>query len=141
MAAQADRLVRSIIVVDDDPLARDALCRWLLAWGCRVAACADAAAARTALDGADGAAPDALITDWRLPGGEDGLEVIRTARQRHGPALPAILITGGALEDARRLAQQQGVVLLHKPVRPAALRAALSACTSPAGDTADRARA
>ena len=28
------------------------------------------------------AAPDALVTDWRLPGGEDGLDVVRLVRQR-----------------------------------------------------------
>ena len=117
---------RRVLVVDDDALARDALSRWLGAWGCRVTACADAEAVRAALD-PSATAPDALITDWRLPGAEDGLDVTRRVRQRFGAKLPAILITGDALDDARRVAREHGVVLLHKPVRPAALRAALAA--------------
>jgi len=43
-----------------------------------------------------------------------------------------MLVTGDALDDARRVAREHGVVLLHKPVRPAALRAALDAQWLPA---------
>lgn len=137
-AAPADRDIvqpspwqgRRVLVVDDDPLARDALVRWLAAWGCEVTACASANDVRSAI-GAMTAEPDALITDWRLPDAEDGLVVTRLLRERFGAKLPVILITGDALDDARRLAAEHEVVLLHKPVRPAALRAALSALWRP----------
>ena len=117
---------RQVLVVEDDAHARDALVSWLASWGCQVVACASAAAVRKALETIP-AAPDALVTDWRLPGGEDGLDVVRLVRQRFRATLPAILITGDALDDARRLAREHGFVLLHKPVRPAALRVALGA--------------
>ena len=122
---------RRVLVVDDDAHARDALAQWLGAWGCEVTSCAGADAVRAAL-GPMAVVPDALVTDWRLPGSEDGLEMTRLVRQRFGAALPAILITGDALDDARRLAREHAVVLLHKPVRPAALRAALAAHWLPA---------
>lgn len=117
---------RRVLVVDDDPHVRDSLVQWLESRGCRVTACADAAAARAAVD-AMPAPPQALITDWRLTGPEDGLALARWMRRHIGTALPVILVTGDALDDARRLAQDQHMVLLHKPVRPAALRAALAA--------------
>ena len=117
---------RQVLVVEDDAHARDALVSWLASWGCQVVACASAAAVRKALETIP-AAPDALVTDWRLPGGEDGLDVVRLVRQRFRATLPAILITGDALDDARRLSREHGFVLLHKPVRPAALRVALGA--------------
>lgn len=117
---------RRVLVVEDDARARDALVSCLATWGCQVVACASAAAVRVALETIP-AAPDVLVTDWRLPGGEDGLDVVRLVHQRFCAALPAILIAGDALDDARRLAREYGVVLLHKPVRPAALRAALGA--------------
>ena len=128
---------RRALLVDDDVFVRDALARLLEAWGCGVTCCAGAEAVRDLL-AADALAPDFLITDWRLPGAEDGLDVARLVRQRFGSALPAILITGDALDDARRIAREHGVVLLHKPVRPAALRAVLmSAQSQPVPGIAD----
>lgn len=121
---------RFVLVVDDDTLVRDALERWLGSWGCRVTSCADAAAVSAAL-GMMPTAPDALITDWRLPGPSDGLEVTRMVRERFSPSLPTILITGDEFNDLKELATKHLVVLLQKPVRPAALRAALSAQWSP----------
>ncbi|MBL8351931.1 MAG: hybrid sensor histidine kinase/response regulator [Burkholderiaceae bacterium] len=117
---------RHVLVVEDDAFARDALERLLAAWGCQVSCCADATALRDLLR-ARAAAPDLLITDWRLPGPEDGLAVVQLLRTRFGGALPACLITGDAVDDARRVEREHGVVLLHKPIRPAALRAALTA--------------
>jgi len=131
---------RRALVVDDDDHARDALAGWLRAWGCEVTACAgsdDATAAIASLR----QAPDMLITDWRLPGAADGLEVVRRVRAAFGSKVAAILITGDALDDARRLARAHGVVLLHKPVRPAALRAALISQGPPVPDApSERAR-
>ena len=122
---------RSALVVDDDAFARDALACLLGAWGCRVTCCASGEAVRALLS-TQAAAPDFLITDWRLPGDEDGLDIARLVRERFGHSLPAMLVTGDALDDARRVASEHGVVLLHKPVRPGALRAALSAQWLPA---------
>jgi two-component system, sensor histidine kinase len=73
------------------------------------------------------AAPDAVIADWRLPGAENGLSVAQMVRQKFDRKLPAILITGDTRDDVRRLALEHRVLLLYKPVRPAALRAALAA--------------
>lgn len=128
---QATLQGRKALVVDDDAFARDALANLLGAWGCQTTCCDGAQAVRAVL-GASCAAPDVLITDWRLPGDEDGLEVTRLVRQRFGSELPAILVTGDALDDARRMADEHDIVLLHKPVRPAALRAALNARWLPA---------
>ena len=117
---------RSVLVVDDDAPARDALSRWLSGWGCRVTAYESAEVVHASLV-TTFAAPDALITDWHLLGSENGLNVAQMVRNRSDPKLPAILITGQTRDDVQRLAQEHRVVLLYKPVRPAALRAALAA--------------
>jgi CheY-like chemotaxis protein len=44
---------------------------------------------------------------------------------RFGP-IPAILITADRTAEVRTAADREGIVLLAKPIKPAALRAALS---------------
>jgi CheY-like chemotaxis protein len=47
-------------------------------------------------------------------------------RQDWGSRLPAVLITADRSQDLRQRAAAQHVDVLHKPVRPAALRALIS---------------
>jgi signal transduction histidine kinase/CheY-like chemotaxis protein len=122
---------RHALIVEDDGFARDALERLLAGWGCQVTCCASAEAVRD-WQRTRRTAPDLLITDWRLPGAEDGLAVVRLVRTRFGSVLPAYLVTGDSVDDARRVEREHGVVLMHKPVRPAALRAAMNAQWRPA---------
>ena len=68
--------------------------------------------------------PDALIVDYRLAGGMDGLQVVEQLRGAFGRALPALLITGTPVAGlAERL---HGVAVATKPVPPGKLRAFLS---------------
>ena len=53
-------------------------------------------------------------------------EFIAALRAWFGDALPAVLVTADRSEAVRTSAGEQDVLLLHKPVRPAALRAALT---------------
>jgi len=66
---------------------------------------------------------DLMVSDFRLHGEHHGIDVIHAARSKLGPGLPAILISGDTGAETLRLAQQAGIPLLHKPVRPARLRA------------------
>ena len=43
-----------------------------------------------------------------------------------GTLVPAILITADRSPDVRELARSEGVQVLHKPLKPAALRALLA---------------
>ena len=73
----------------------------------------------------DNMMPHALISDFRLRGNYNGIEVIHAMRRRFGENLPAILITGDTGAATLQLAQAHEIALLHKPVRPAKLRALL----------------
>ena len=56
----------------------------------------------------------------------DGIEVITRLRQRFGHNIPAILVTGDTAPDTILRISQAGFPLLHKPLRPAKLRALLT---------------
>ena len=113
-----------VAVVEDDPLAREGLCGQLRDWGCEVHSAASGAELLVRL-ARHGARPDIIVSDQQLPNGEQGLLVIDQLRDRFGPDLPALLITGHpsrALQDA---AADRGLPVLSKPVRPGKLRAVI----------------
>ena len=68
-----------------------------------------------------GAAPDAILSDYRLRNGETGIEVIRNLEREWG-ATPAMLITGDTAPDRLKDAAASGYVLLHKPLDPFRLK-------------------
>lgn len=115
-----------ILCLDNEAGVREAMVTLLEGWSCDVAAVASLADARQALAAA-GRAPDIILADFHLDDGEpDGLEAIERLRQDWGLHLPAILITADRDQDMRRRAAAMQVDILHKPVKPAALRALIS---------------
>ncbi len=73
-----------------------------------------------------GRVPDVIVSDYRLPDDTDGIEVITHLRRKYGPDIPAILVTGDTAPDTILRISQAGFPLLHKPLRPAKLRALLT---------------
>lgn len=73
--------------------------------------------------------PDVVISDYRLAGGEDGLEVIDALRMTYGSRLPAILLTGDTNPAIIRRMAEKGITVHHKPVDLDALRASIADIT------------
>ncbi len=73
-----------------------------------------------------GRVPDVIVSDYRLPDDTDGIEVISRLRQKFGRDIPAILVTGDTAPDTILRISQAGIPMLHKPLRPAKLRALLT---------------
>ncbi|MCB1961537.1 MAG: hybrid sensor histidine kinase/response regulator, partial [Rhodocyclaceae bacterium] len=127
-----------VALVDNDPLARDGLASLLAAWGCEVRAADSLNALLSMLEHAP--PPDVLITDFRLPGHGSGLDVVNEVQLVCGYRLRSILISADTSNDTRALARSVGLPLLHKPVRPAKLRALMQrmlAASSEDDDTDD----
>jgi CheY-like chemotaxis protein len=127
-----------ILCVDNEAGVREAMLTLLGGWSSDVAAVDSLEAARQAA-AQMGRGPDIILADLHLGDGmedrvdgQDGLEVIARLRQDWGRAIPAVLITADRAQDLRRRCQTAGVDLLHKPVRPAALRALISQRWRPA---------
>ena len=111
-----------VLVVDDDALVRDAMQSLLAQWGCTVAVAATGDEAVALLEGCD-RLPDALLCDYRLPGAETGIEVIRRLHAPPAGQIPAALVSGDTAPESLREAKASGYPLLPKPVAPAKLRA------------------
>lgn len=122
---EQDLLGRIIVMIDDDSLAQESLAGLLRAWGCFVVASDSLASALDALEEME-VEPEIIISDYRLPGPHTGLSIIAKMRERFGANLPALLLSGDTGPETLREATACQVPLLHKPVRPAKLRAALS---------------
>jgi signal transduction histidine kinase len=112
-----------VLVIEDDANSRTALAGLLRSWGCEVLATADATASLAQLRA--GFVPDALVVDLRLPDGASGIDALRDVRALLGDEVPAVMVTGDAGSAHMRLAQDAGLTVMVKPVRPVQLRAFL----------------
>ena len=113
-----------VICIDNEPKILDGMEALLVGWGCRVSKAGDLSRALAALSGAH-IPPAGALVDYHLDGG-NGLDVIVALRARFGADLPAILITADRDAQVRAAARAAGVSVLHKPLKPAALRASLA---------------
>lgn len=111
-----------ILIVDDEPLARERL-RALLAELEAGEIVGEAASGLEALALAARAAPDLVLLDIRMPG-MDGLEAAQHLA-RLAPA-PAVVFTTAYDEHALAAFEAQAIDYLLKPIRPERLRSALA---------------
>jgi Na+/proline symporter/signal transduction histidine kinase len=113
----------TVLCVDNEPSVLDGMETLLHGWGCQVLKAPDLAFALTAISESH-LMPNGLLVDYHLDHG-NGIEAIVTLRRRYGD-LPAILITADRSPTVREQAREASIQVLHKPIRPAALRALLA---------------
>jgi len=128
---------RKILVIDDDESVREGTAQLLSQWGCCVVAASDADSAQRACDAAY--PPDAMVVDFGLGRGDDGVAAIAALRARFGRAIPALLVSGESAPTELARIEASGLPLLHKPLPPARLRSILSHLL--AGEAGHRVRA
>jgi signal transduction histidine kinase/ActR/RegA family two-component response regulator len=113
-----------VLVVDDEAAVRDSTAAALRLYGLRIEV-ADSLEQAVRLVRQLGGGVDALITDHRLRGGEDGIAVAQGIHAALGQKVPTILVTGDTAPDRVRQARSSGMLVLYKPVRASALAEAL----------------
>ena len=72
-----------------------------------------------------GVKPDIIVSDYRLPDGDNGIAVVQQLRRQLQHPVPACLMSGDTDGTLMTEARAAGLTLLHKPVRPAKLRSLL----------------
>lgn len=112
----------SVLCIDNDQRILDGMRQVLENWGCRVeTARGFAPLVHAGLP----PRPDVMLVDYHLDN-EDGISVVSQLRSVYGPDLPAVLVTADRSTEVREAAQVLDVAIIHKPVKPAALRAVLA---------------
>ena len=121
---------RTLIVLEDDPGARNALCLVLSDWDFHAIGAPSAAEAMQAL-GAGAAGVAAIITDFDLGDGLNGVSESQ-ALLAAGVKAPVLVISGSLGDRAARTAHAAGFEFLAKPVMPVDIRTWLDAAASAA---------
>ena len=74
--------------------------------------------------------PDVVLVDYHLHDRLDGLDTLVALREAAGRPLPGALLTADGRDELKRQARERGYRVLTKPVKPASLRAFLTACST-----------
>ncbi|NGP17281.1 ATP-binding response regulator [Devosia aurantiaca] len=120
-----------VLCVDNEIAILEAMEGLLTHWGCDV---------RTALSLKqidrerllEGWYPDLVLMDYHLDQ-TSGLDAIEWLRHNVGGHLPAALVTADRSAAVRSLAEDRGIAVVTKPVKPAALRATISGLANQSG--------
>lgn len=111
-----------LIVIDNDLAVLDAMQSLLLRWGCEVRLARDVDDIAEIMSDTS-FQPALILADFHLDHGISGLELINVIRTGLKQQLPAVLITADRTQDTANAAIKSGCQVLHKPIRPAELRA------------------
>jgi signal transduction histidine kinase/CheY-like chemotaxis protein len=116
------RLEIPIVIIDNDLAVLEAMHSLLVRWG------GDVRLARDFEDIAEiisdpAFTPAIILADYHLDEGASGLDAVRQIRDLKGNGIPAILITADRTSETTEAAKASGCEVLHKPVKPAELRA------------------
>ncbi|MEM7191703.1 MAG: hybrid sensor histidine kinase/response regulator, partial [Pseudomonadota bacterium] len=114
-----------VVVVENDQQVLDATVRLLSNWSCETLAALRLDALEPMLDEL-GHAPDIVLVDYHLDEGQKGIDVVHALRERFGPKLPAVVVTGDRSSEAAARITNADCELLCKPTKPAELRSLMS---------------
>jgi CheY-like chemotaxis protein len=115
---------RVVCIVDDDALVLGATSQLLRGWGCTAVTFLSTSEALSHLK-QHGLMPDLIIADINLSGGDTGVAAIEAVRLQFGADVPAFLISADAEPGRMVDLRAMGYRLLHKPLSPLMLRAAM----------------
>ncbi len=121
-AALAHLNGQPLIVIDNDLDVLAAMQTLLHRWGADVRLARDLDDISEVLGDAS-FRPAIILADYQLDNGVTGLEAVARIRLAAGHDVPAIVITADRREATAAAAARAGCELLHKPIRPAELRA------------------
>jgi signal transduction histidine kinase/ActR/RegA family two-component response regulator len=122
----AQDLPKRVMLLDDEVEIGYAMAALLKSYGVELTVVRDEMVATDAfIQAAMGRPFDALIFDYRLAGGADGLAVAQRLCNRFDPQLPKLMVTGETAPQRLQLVREMGVDMLQKPTSTPDLLAAL----------------
>lgn len=115
--------LRHVLVIDDEPVSREAVAALLSSCGCTVYPASDLQQAQALMQRYP---IEAVVSDFRLPGERNGLDHLLGLRAT-APHLRVLLVTGETAPQRIADIKASGIPFLHKPVRAQQLLDALAA--------------
>ncbi len=116
-----------VLLVEDDALVRQAARALLRSWNCEVLGAASAEEALESLRGEGHPRPDLILSDYHLPGGRTGPELVDAVSRLYGGRVPAIVVSGDLSPRVVEKVAARGHPLLPKPVDNERLRSEIEA--------------
>ena len=112
----------SVLCIDNDLRILEGMRQLLETWGCAVQT---APGFQALIEAGLPARPDIALVDYHMDN-EDGIGTIVALRGVFGDDFPAVLVTADRSTEVREAARALDVAIIHKPVKPAVLRAMLA---------------
>ncbi|MFN9584212.1 MAG: hybrid sensor histidine kinase/response regulator, partial [Pseudomonadaceae bacterium] len=112
-------------VLDNDAAICAGMRTLLEGWGCRVVTALSEEDLACQVDNYHAEA-DLLIADYHLDDERNGVDAVAQINARRSAPLPALMITANYSNELKQQMRELGHSLLHKPVRPMKLKAAMS---------------
>jgi len=109
------------LLVDNEPVALDALATLLRAWGCEVMTAHDARSAAAALMTAPA---DVWLFDYHLDHGDTGVALYQRMQAEFGNR-PTVVLSADHTPEVQAAVRDAGLTLLTKPLKPLALKSVL----------------
>lgn len=125
------QLPLTVLCLDNDASILDGMRALLSRWGVDCRTALDVAQARAELRRGP---IDLILADYHLTDSVDGLQALQQLRDALGELPPVAMITADGSSELKQRARARGYPVLHKPVRPAALRALLTALVRRQGE-------
>lgn len=111
-----------VLVVENDAMVAEAMQNLLARWSCEIRVARDLDEVRRIIS-SDNFVPDIVLADFHLDHGALGTDAIGLVRDAIDPTLAAIIITADRNDEISARCRGLGCEVLHKPLRPAELRA------------------
>ena len=118
-----------VLCIDNEPDILDGMAGLLQKWGAQALTAATEEEAVTRIERLrreHHTLPAILLVDYHLDDNVTGIEVIDTLRRVGDARLPAIILTADHSDEVTDAIRRAGYAILHKPVKPAALRALMT---------------
>jgi len=112
-----------VFCIDNEPAILEGMRALLEGWGCKVHAGATPEQAETICNEHP---PEIILADYQLDDGKNGLDTMDKLRQQLDREIPGILVTALTTEEVKEDARSRNYQILHKPLKPAALRAMIN---------------
>lgn len=114
-----------VLLVENDRQVLAAMTSLLQRWQCNTRSATNMTQALAQLDDSNWE-PDLVIADQHLDDGDFGRVTILALRDKLGHDVPSLLVTADPSEGLREAARASQIEMMHKPVKPAELRALIA---------------